>query len=122
MAELLHITERSLWEAARAVGAYTGSTRGRTLEQEGFIHCSLRHQLAGVAALLYGDPPDRDDLVVLVIDDTLVPSPVRYESPAPGAPEFPHIYGPLPVTAVRAVESWPADLTDAADPVRAGAS
>src|SRR3954452_3309623 len=99
MAELLHITERPLWEASRATGAYTWSTRGRTLREEGFIHCSLRHQLADVAALLYGSPPTRDDLVVLVVDDDLLGVPVRYESPAPGAPEYPHIYGPIPVSA-----------------------
>jgi uncharacterized protein (DUF952 family) len=109
MAELLHITESALWEAARSTGAFEWSTRGRTLQQEGFIHCSLRHQLPAVAAFLYGDPPDRDDLIVLVIDDAVLTDPVRYESPGPGAPEFPHIYGPLPVAAVVAVESWPAE-------------
>ncbi|WNI16367.1 DUF952 domain-containing protein [Actinacidiphila sp. ITFR-21] len=113
MAELLHLTERPLWEAARAAGTYTWSTRGRTLQQEGFIHCSLRHQLPAVAAFLYGDRDGRRDpaagveLVVLVIDDTLLGVPVRYEPAAPGAPEYPHIYGPLPVAAVRAVEPWP---------------
>ena len=45
------------------------STRGVTLEQEGYIHCSLRHQLRGVAEYLDGDA---DDLVVLVIDSTKV--------------------------------------------------
>jgi uncharacterized protein (DUF952 family) len=109
MAELLHITERDLWEAVLPTGAYTWSTRGRTLGEEGFIHCSLRDQLPTVAAFLYGDPPARDDLIVLVIDDALLTSPVRYESPAPGAPEYPHLYGPLPVSAVRAVEPWPSD-------------
>ncbi|WP_405583496.1 DUF952 domain-containing protein [Streptomyces sp. NBC_01190] len=107
MAELLHITERDLWEAARPTGQYTWSTRGRTLAEEGFIHCSLRHQLGSVAAFLYGSPPVRDDLIVLVIDDALLTSPVRYESAVTDGPEFPHIYGPLPVGAVRSVEPWP---------------
>ncbi|MGH3309686.1 MAG: DUF952 domain-containing protein [Streptomyces sp.] len=105
MAELLHITERSLWEAARASGTYEMSTRGRTLAEVGFVHCSLRHQLPQVAALLYGDC-DPGELVVLVIDSERLRSPLRYEPPAPGAEEFPHIYGPLPVTAVVAEEAW----------------
>jgi uncharacterized protein (DUF952 family) len=106
--ELLHLTEAPLWEAARAAGRYEGSTRGRTLAEEGFIHCSLRHQLPAVAALLYGDPPDRPDLVVLVIDAERVGVPVRYEPPFPGSDqEFPHLYGPLPVDAVVRVEPWP---------------
>lgn len=106
MAELLHITERPLWEAARAAGAYEMSTRGRTLEEVGFIHCSLRHQLRGVAEMLYSGC-DAAELVVLVVDSERVPAPVRYEPPVPGAAEeFPHIYGPLPVAAVVAEEPW----------------
>lgn len=122
MAELLHITERSSWEAARAAGTYEMSTRGRTLDEVGFIHCSQRHQLPGVAQMLYSDC-DPSELVVLVIDSELVPAPVRYEPPEPGAvcadgedgedeaaggevEEFPHIYGPLPLSAVVAEEPW----------------
>ncbi|GAA3048300.1 hypothetical protein GCM10010448_34250 [Streptomyces glomeratus] len=54
MPELTHITERSLWDAARETGTYQMSTRGRTLQEEGFIHCSTRAQLPRVAAFLYG--------------------------------------------------------------------
>jgi len=81
-------------------GEYRMSTRGVTLEQDGFIHCSLRHQLRAVAELFYGDA---NDLVVLVIDSEQVPADIRYEVPAPGAERYPHIYGPLPVSAVTEV-------------------
>lgn len=111
MAELLHLTERPLWEAARGTGTYEMSTRGRTLHEEGFIHCSLPHQLAGVAELLYGAGSRAgagdQDLVVLVIDTERLPAPVRYESLRPGGEEFPHIYGPVPVEAVVGVNPWP---------------
>lgn len=73
------------------------STRGVTLEEEGFIHCSLPHQLRGVAEFLYSDA---DDLVVLVIGSDRVPARVRYEAPEPGAQDYPHIYGAVPVSAV----------------------
>jgi uncharacterized protein (DUF952 family) len=100
MSELLHITERRVWLDAASAGEYRMSTRGVTLEQEGFIHCSERHQLRGVAERFYGDA---DDLVVLVIDSDRVSAPVRSEAPEPGAEEYPHIYGPLPVEAVTSV-------------------
>jgi uncharacterized protein (DUF952 family) len=103
---LLHITERSLWDAARVSGAYELSTRGRTLQEEGFIHCSLRHQLPGVAAFLYGAYAGPDELVVLVIDAARLGAPVRYEAMKPGGEEFPHVYGPIPVDAVVDVEAW----------------
>ncbi|NGO45198.1 DUF952 domain-containing protein [Streptomyces sp. YC419] len=106
MPELLHITERSLWDAARATGTYEMSTRGRTLQEEGFIHCSTRAQLPRVAAFLYGSYSGPDDLVVLVLDPERLGVPVKYEAPEPGGEEFPHIYGPIPEDAVIAVEPW----------------
>jgi uncharacterized protein (DUF952 family) len=102
VAELFHITERAVWLAAVRAGDYRMSTRGVTLEDEGFIHCSLRHQLRGVAEFVYGDA---DDLVVLVIDSDKVQAPLRYEAPGTGAEKYPHIYGALPVDAVTGVIS-----------------
>ncbi|WP_223190135.1 MULTISPECIES: DUF952 domain-containing protein [unclassified Streptomyces] len=101
---VLHLTERSLWEAARAKGTYEISTRGRTLREEGFIHCSTRAQLPRTAAAFFAD---LDDLVVLVVDPGRLGVPLKYEAAKPGGEEFPHIYGPIPVEAVVAVEPWP---------------
>ena len=92
MTELFHLADRRQWEAARAAGRYEVSTRGRTLPEVGFIHCSLRHQVRTVADAVFADA---DDLVLLTIDGDRVPAPIRYEGP-----DFPHIYGPLPVDAV----------------------
>ncbi|MEW1610799.1 MULTISPECIES: DUF952 domain-containing protein [unclassified Streptomyces] len=113
---LLHLAEAPLWEAARRSGTYEMSTRGRTLQEEGFIHLSLPRQLPGVARMLYGDghgdggggegEGDGHDLVVLVIDPTRLTDPVRYQAMKPGGEEFPHLYGPLPVEAVVEVRPW----------------
>jgi uncharacterized protein (DUF952 family) len=100
VAELFHLADRSEWLAAETAGEYQMSTRGVTLAEEGFIHCSLRHQLRGVAELYYADA---DDLVLLVIDSDRVTSPIRYEVPTGGLETYPHIYGPLPAGAVIAV-------------------
>ncbi|MDQ0763814.1 uncharacterized protein (DUF952 family) [Streptomyces canus] len=103
---ILHLTERSLWDEARARGTYEMSTRGRTLQEEGFIHCSTREQLPAVAAFLYGSYDGPDELVLLVIDPARLSVPLEWEAPEPGAEEFPHIYGPIPVEAVVDVEPW----------------
>ncbi|MFD3645511.1 DUF952 domain-containing protein [Streptomyces cyaneofuscatus] len=110
---LLHLAEAPLWEAARGTGTYEMSTRGRTLQEEGFIHLSLPHQLPGVARMLYGDGSEGGsgghDLVVLVVDPARLTAPVRYEAMKPGGEEFPHLYGPLPVDAVvevRRLDDW----------------
>ena len=107
MTELLHITERAEWDRARAAGTYTMSTRGKTLEEVGFIHCSYAHQVRAVARMLYGDAPAPGELVLLVIDPARLDVPVRVEEVAPGGERFPHVYGPLPLDAVAEVRDWP---------------
>ncbi len=96
---LYHLTERHDWAEAQAAGSYQSSTRGVSLAEQGFIHCSLRHQVPGIADALYAGVAE---VVLLVIDGDLVPAPIRYEAPEPGAEEYPHIYGPLPLDAVTA--------------------
>ncbi len=95
------------------------STRGRTLEQEGFIHASTAAQVALVANAFYSDHAGQ--LLLLTLDPERIGAEIRWE-PAPGhADPFPHIYGPVPAAAVlRAVPldrdpagrfSFPAGLT-----------
>ncbi|MGI9646138.1 MAG: DUF952 domain-containing protein [Ilumatobacteraceae bacterium] len=105
MAEtILHLAEPDNWAAAIAAGTYTMSTRGRTLAEEGFIHCSRPEQVEGVANAFYAD---LECLVALTIDTELVGAPIVDEPPVPGSQElFPHIYGPLPVTAVVSTLQW----------------
>jgi uncharacterized protein (DUF952 family) len=95
---LFHLALRRDWEAAVRSGEYRVSTLGRTLEQEGYVHASYRHQVQGVRDGFYADAPD--DLVLLEIDPGLVGVPVVVEVPDGGAEAFPHLYGPLPTRAV----------------------
>lgn len=97
---LYHLALRTDWARAQAAGSYEVSTRGITLAEEGFIHCSLRHQVAGVVERYYADL-DPADLVLLEIDASRLGSTeLRLEPPAPGVEDYPHLYGPLPVAAV----------------------
>jgi uncharacterized protein (DUF952 family) len=94
---IYHIATASDWAQAQAAGEYTTSTRGRTLAEEGFIHCSSADQVATVANMFYQGLPD---LLVLVIDAGRVRPEIRLER-VPGAEKpFTHIYGPLNVDAV----------------------
>jgi len=102
MAEpIFHITEPRLWEQAIADGSYEWSTRDASLGEVGFTHCSFRHQVEMVANYLYADWDG--ELVLLEADPTGIPSEIRVENLDGGTEGFPHIYGPLPVTAVNAV-------------------
>lgn len=98
---LWHLAHLADWRAAQAAGEYRVSTRGRTLEQEGFIHCSYPHQLGVVARTFYRDDPD--PLVVLEVDRDVLAAHgtlVRTEAIGTGGVQYPHLYGPLPVAAV----------------------
>ncbi len=101
MPTIYHLTTAADWEAGKAAGAYTTSTRGKTLEDVGFLHGSQPQQVAPVANWLYKDTGE--SLVVLVIDTDLLTSRWQYDE-VPGQPDpFPHIYGPLNPDAVTAV-------------------
>ena len=93
---IFHLSTKAEWEEAQAIGVYGRSTRGKAIDDVGFIHCSLPSQLAEVAEFVYDDC--EEELVVLVMDlRTLEGSglPVRFEDGGHGK-LYPHVYGPLP--------------------------
>ncbi|HVK30219.1 MAG TPA: DUF952 domain-containing protein [Nocardioides sp.] len=99
MATIFHLALASEWAAAEESGAYTTSTLGRSLAEEGFIHASRADQWTGVRDRFYAGVTE--PLVLLEIDTDLLDVPVVEEPPAPGVEEtFPHIYGRLSPTAV----------------------
>lgn len=105
MRRILHLAKRSDWETARLDGTYRWSTRDATVADTGFVHASTSAQLPRVAAMAYADLPS-SELVVLVVDlDTLTSQgiDVRWENLDGGTEPFPHVYAPLPTSAVVAV-------------------
>jgi uncharacterized protein (DUF952 family)/heme-degrading monooxygenase HmoA len=103
-ARIFHMALPDDWESARHAGEYTASTRGRSLSEEGFIHCSFADQVEGTANGYYAD---LDEVVLLTVDPSRLGSELVVEDPFPGAPQrFPHVYAPIPVTAVVAATVW----------------
>ncbi len=89
---IFHIAHAADWDAALTAGEYRVSTRGLGLDEVGFIHASTAAQVAGVAARFYRD--DAETLVVLVLDESLIDVPVRWEDGGNGE-LFPHLYGAI---------------------------
>lgn len=101
---IFHIALPDDWAAAFTFGEYAVSTRGMSLDEVGFIHCSTHVQIEATANRFYGD---LSELVLLTIDPFMVPSDILWEPPAPGVEElFPHIYGTLPIAAVNMHQFW----------------
>ena len=95
---LFHLALAAEWAAALAGAGYRTSTRGRTVDEEGFTHCCHPWQVAGVGERYYRSVDD--PLLLLEIDPSLLTSPVVEEVPPGGHEAYPHVYGPLDVTAV----------------------
>jgi len=97
---IFHITTADAAAAAEASGSY----EDESLAGEGFIHCSFREQVAGVANAFYAG---RWGLVLLEIDPSRLSADVRVEpGTAGGRGMFPHVYGPVNWDAVVAVHPF----------------
>jgi len=96
MALIFHITSAADWQAAQSQGLYAADS----LASQGFIHCSKRDQIPGVASRYY---QGQHGLVLLAIAPARVEPEIRFENLEGGDELFPHIYGPLNLDAVTAV-------------------
>ena len=74
-------------------GLFAGFGGGAPIEMLG---ASLGSLALVFVAVKVGTPGS----VVLTIDTDLLPAPVRLEVPDGATEAFPHVYGPIPVTAV----------------------
>lgn len=72
---------------------YTASS----LDEEGFIHCSTLEQLPGVVSRYYAG---EEELRILVVDTNKLRPDLKYENTTGGSELFPHVYGPIDLTAI----------------------
>lgn len=102
---IFHVALASEWRAAQGGSYYDRSTRGRSLAEVGFVHCSRADQWQRVRETVYGDVDE--PLVLLTIDTDRLDAPVVEEpadpasaDPAGRGERFPHVYGAVPLDAV----------------------
>lgn len=89
---IYHITTQKKWDRAKNQGVYSTPSLGK----EGFIHCSKKNQITKVLRSIF---KNRNDLILLSIDESKLGSTIRYDADSHGE-LFPHIYGPLNLQAV----------------------
>jgi uncharacterized protein (DUF952 family) len=94
------ICPQRLWREAERIGSFAGSPVDTA---DGFIHFSTAAQVPGTAARHFAG---QDDLVLVAVDAEVLGSGLRYE-PSRGGDLFPHLYGVLPLAAVRWVQALP---------------
>lgn len=102
MTVIYRIVSESDWQAAQAAGAFTGTAHDL---RDGFIHFSTATQAAETAAKHYAG---KTDLLLLYVRTGDLIAPLKWEK-SRNDDLFPHLYGPLPVSAVYRVERLPLD-------------
>ena len=90
--KLVHAAD---WVLAERDGRFEGSTHDR---QDGFLHFSTASQLVETLARYYAGT---DDLLLIAVDEVELGPVLTWESSASRGENFPHLYGPLLVSAVR---------------------
>ena len=99
---LFKICDRTIWCEAERAGVFTGA--GVDL-RDGYIHLSAGDQVAETAAWHFAG---QEDLVIVAVEGQALGTALVWE-PARGGALFPHLYGSLPLSAVRWVKPLPLD-------------
>jgi uncharacterized protein (DUF952 family) len=94
------ISDVALWNETKRTGVFTGAPIDVA---DGFIHFSTAAQVAETAARHFAG---RGDLLLVAVDADALGAGLRYE-PSRGGALFPHLYGMLPLAAVRWVKPLP---------------
>jgi len=102
MTVIYRIVSEADWAAAKTAGAFTGTAHDL---RDGFIHFSTAKQAAETAAKHY---TAKADLLLLYVRAEELTAPLKWET-SRNDDLFPHLYGPLPVSAVYRVEPLPLD-------------
>jgi uncharacterized protein (DUF952 family) len=95
---IYHVTDTKTWQNALDKGHFEAAS----LHTEGFIHTSKKEQVAGVLQRYY---KDREDLLLLHIDESLLTAPLKYEFSPSVNEVFPHVFGPINLESVVQTES-----------------
>jgi uncharacterized protein (DUF952 family) len=94
MTTIYKICEAALWAHAQRDGAFAGSAVDFA---DGYIHFSTAAQVAATAARHFAG---MSSLVVVAVEAEKLGSALKWERARDGA-LFPHLYGALPLAAVR---------------------
>lgn len=100
MSLIYKITSSELWHEANVQGTFVGAPVDLA---DGYIHFSTADQVRETAEKHFAG---QDDLLLVAVDPAKLGGALRYELSRGGA-LFPHLYAPLPMTAVIWVKPLP---------------
>jgi uncharacterized protein (DUF952 family) len=95
---IFHVATHADWSGALLDDGYRVSTLGKSLDEEGYIHCSRYFQVDDILKRYYSDYDGR--LTLLTINPLRLHAPWRLDVVPGESTSFPHVYGPINVDAV----------------------
>jgi uncharacterized protein (DUF952 family) len=101
MAPIYKLLRAEEWAAFQAAGVFAGAPADK---KDGYIHFSTAAQVKETAAKHFAGV---DGLVLAEVDPRKLGAALKWE-PSRGGQLFPHLYSPMPLTAVQ--RTWPLPL------------
>lgn len=83
------------WAEAERAGRFDGSAHDKS---DGFLHFSTGAQLAETLRLYYAG---QDDLVLAAVEADALGTALKWEHAPSRGEDFPHLFAPLPLSAVK---------------------
>jgi uncharacterized protein (DUF952 family) len=102
MTLIFKIVPAADWVAAERVGSFAGSAHDKA---DGFLHFSTAPQLAETLRRYYAG---QRDLMLVAVDAAGLGMALKWEHAPSRGEDFPHLYAPLPLAAVR----WARPIAD----------
>ena len=83
------------WAESEHAGVFHGSAHDKS---DGFMHFSTAAQLAETLRLYYAG---QDGLVLAAVDEIALGANIKWEHAPSRGEDFPHLFAPLPLSAVK---------------------
>ncbi|MEI9993154.1 MAG: DUF952 domain-containing protein [Rhizomicrobium sp.] len=91
---IFKIASAADWAEAEHAGRFGGSAHDKA---DGFMHFSTASQLAETLRLYYAG---QDGLVLIAVDEARLGDALKWEHAPSRGEDFPHLFAPLPLSAV----------------------
>lgn len=102
---IFKIATKADWAEAERAGVFHGSAHDKS---DGFIHFSTGPQLPETLRLYYAG---QDGLLLIAVDDAPLGAALKWEHAPSRGEDFPHLFAPLPLSAVLWTHALTRDAT-----------
>lgn len=93
---IFNLIKKEQWDICKKQKLY----QPKSIEREGYIHCSFEDQILKVAETFY---KEQKNLLILCINEKKIDCEVKIEDLFNLNEKYPHVYGSLPIRSIEKV-------------------